>query len=80
MDKRNNVISIQSRHSEQGERARRRGCEHRWLVATPRGTATSLAVCRRCGQRRRFPNALEDALAADRGFEPRHSETRATTT
>jgi hypothetical protein len=67
MGKRSNIIAIQSRLAEPsppqptGER-----CRHWWLVATPNGTATSLAVCRRCGRRKRFANALEDILNGER--------------
>lgn len=36
-------------------------CVHHWIIETPIG-ATSAGVCKRCGDTRRFPNALEDTL------------------
>ncbi len=38
-----------------------RSCRHHWVIETPHG-ATSRGHCKRCGARRRFPNAAEDAL------------------
>ena len=66
MGTRNSAVGIQSQLAEAGcQQAPRGRCEHRWLVATPKGTATSLGVCRRCGRRKRFANALEDILNRD---------------
>ena len=63
MGTRNSAITIQGGLAEAGcQPARRASCEHRWLVATPKGTATSLGVCRRCGRKKRFANALDDIL------------------
>ncbi len=36
-------------------------CRHHWVIETPNG-ATSLGVCKRCGRRRRYPNAAVDAV------------------
>ena len=46
------------RHS----RRARRNCRHHWMIETPHG-ATSRGVCKRCGARKRFPNAAEDVIA-----------------
>ena len=63
MGTRNGIVVIQSQRAEADCQPAPRGrCEHRWLVATPHGTATSLGVCRRCGRRKRFANALQDIL------------------
>lgn len=40
---------------------RRRACQHRWVIETPHG-ATSRGYCKRCGAKKRFPNAAADAL------------------
>lgn len=36
-------------------------CRHHWVIETPNG-ATSLGVCKRCGRRKRYPNAAADAV------------------
>lgn len=36
-------------------------CRHHWVIETPNG-ATSLGICKRCGRRRRYPNAAYDAV------------------
>jgi hypothetical protein len=37
-----------------------RNCRHHWIIETPHGV-TSRGLCKRCGARKRFPNAAEDA-------------------
>ncbi|MEX1253331.1 MAG: hypothetical protein WEE64_03225 [Dehalococcoidia bacterium] len=66
MGTRNNVIAIESRLAKPSRPDTAADqCRHRWLVATPQGTATSLGVCRRCGRKKRFANALEDILKSE---------------
>lgn len=38
-----------------------RSCRHHWIIETPHG-ATSRGLCKRCGARKRFPNAPEEKL------------------
>jgi len=42
-------------------RSSSRSCQHHWIIETPHG-ATSRGLCKRCGARKRFPNAPEDKL------------------
>jgi hypothetical protein len=43
------------------QRQRPARCQHHWVIETPHG-ATSRGICKRCGTRKRFPNAAEDAI------------------
>ena len=34
-------------------------CVHHWKIAAPHGGPTSAGRCRKCGERREFPNSAE---------------------
>src|SRR5881397_2884086 len=40
------------------------GCQHHWLIETPRG-ALSVGRCKRCGEEREFRNSATDHLWED---------------
>lgn len=41
--------------------ARRRACNHHWIIDPPNGP-TSSGSCKLCGLKRRFPNSSEDSI------------------
>ena len=48
-------------------RPRRKNCKHHWIIATPNG-ARSDGHCKRCGRRKKFPNAIDDKVWTSDGF------------
>lgn len=35
-------------------------CAHHWILASPSGTPTSAAYCKKCGAEKQFANSLDD--------------------